>query len=434
MESARKARLIRQIWLTAISLSVVAIAIFVLSLNFAQTNSNAGASCAPTATPVTGAQGLTGLSAYDLWISSGNTGTKDEFLKSLVGERGPRGYTGSNGVSNEIGYTPSPGASGAPGADGTPGEAGEPGPSAYQLWLDAGNVGTPEEFLVSLVGTAGVDGAAGSDGVNGLDGLSAYELWLSNGNYGDLSVFLSSLVGAPGAPGQDGTDGSDGEDGPDGAAGLSAFEIWKSNGNVGTEQDFIDSLKGAPGICTAGDQGDSAYEVWLAQGNTGTEQDFLDSLRGASGSGGLPYNGSFYDTTTQTNASSTNLMRYNTTDPWTVGVRVNSTFKSRIYLDHPGIYNVQFSTQFAKTDSGTDFINIWLRKNGSDVPMTNTQLRSWGNDDRQVAAWNFFVEASAGDYYEIAWRSNDKNISMLSTPANGYPGIPSVILTVTQVR
>ncbi len=428
MESTRKAKLVRQIWLTAVSLSIVAIVIFLLSLNFAQTNSNAGASCEPTATPVKGAQGLAGLSAYDLWIIEGNTGTKTDFLKSLIGARGPRGFTGSNGVTNEIGLDVKDGDSGAPGA---------PGASAYQLWLDAGNAGEPEDFLVSLIGTAGangVDGVSGVDGINGIDGLSAYELWLSNGNTGDTEAFLSSLVGAPGAPGHDGQDGADGADGADGVNGASAYEIWLNAGNTGTEQEFIDSLQGAPGTCTVGEQGLSAYEIWLAQGNTGSQQDFLDSLRGAAGSGGLPYNGSFHDTTTQKNLAQPNLMRYNTTDPWTVGIRINSTYKSRIYFDHPGVYDLQFSTQFAKTDSGTDFINIWLRRNGVDVPMSNTQIRSWGNDDRQVAAWNFFVEANAGDYYEIAWQSTDVNISMLSTTPNGFPGIPSVILTVDQVR
>jgi hypothetical protein len=428
METTRKAKFVRQIWLTAVSLALVAIVIFVLSLNFAQTNSNAGASCAPTATPVVGPKGLDGLSAYDLWVSAGNTGTKAEFLTSLVGKRGPRGYTGSNGVTTDAGFVPVAVDGGSAGESGAPGE---PGSSAYQLWLNAGNVGEPEDFLISLIGTAGangIDGAVGPAGIDGLNGLSAYELWLSNGNTGDTDAFLSSLVGAPGAPGQDGQNGADGTNG------LSAYEIWLSAGNAGTEEDFVDSLRGAPGICSVGDQGHSAYDIWLAQGNSGTEQDFLDSLKGAAGSGGLPYNGSFFDTTTQLNSSSTNLMRFNTTDPWTVGVRVNSSNNSRIYFDHPGVYNIQFSTQFAKTDSGTDFIDIWLRKNGMNVPMSNTQLRSWGNDDRQVAAWNFFVEAVSGDYYELAWHSNDKNITMLSTPSNGLPGIPSVILTVTQIR
>ena len=423
MATARKTQLVRQIWITGSSLVVVALLIFILSLTFGKSNSNSSSSCAPTATPVAGKDGLDGLSAYDLWVASGNTGTKDDFLKSLIGARGPRGYTGSNGVTNSSGLPAVP----VTGPSGQPGANGEAGQSAYQLWLNTGQTGTPEDFLASLTGT---------DGVQGLDGLSAYELWLSNGNDGGLTEFVDSLVGADGAPGQDGKDGAAGE------PGLSAYELWVANGNPGRSLDeFLASLKGAPGVCTVGDTGAtgaagaSAYEIWLAQGNTGTEQDFLNSLKGASGSGGLPYNGSFFDTTTQTNVAKPNLMRFNTTDPWTIGIRINSANKSRIVFDHPGVYNIQFSSQFAKTDSGTDYIEIWLRKNGQNVPMSNTELRSWGNDDRQVASWNFFVEATqAGDYYELAWQSADQNISILSTAANGTPGIPSVILTVTQVR
>jgi hypothetical protein len=39
-----------------------------------------------------------------------------------------------------------------------------------------------------------------------------------------------------------------------------------------------------------------------------------------------------------------------------------------------------------------------------------------------------------GDYYELMWQSGDANVSMLATADNGLPGIPSVILTVNQVR
>ena len=368
--------------LTSLSLAVVVIVILLLTWHFTPTGDSAGCtSPAPTATVTVVELGLDGLSAYDLWIAEGNTGTKQDFLDALVGVPGPSGYSGSNGISGADGK---PGRSGA---QGEVGETGKPGASAYQLWLDAGNSGTAEEFLNSLMAEDGVDGVAG------LNGLSAYELWLSIGNQGEVSDFIASLKGASGT------------DGLNGADGLSAYEIWVANGNEGkTEADFLASLKGNPGTCTV--VGD-----------------------------GLPYNASFFDTTTQNNSAKPNLMRFNTTDPWSAGIYVNSANKSRIVFEHPGVYNIQFSSQFTKTDSGTDFIDIWLRKNGSDVPMTNTELRSWGNDDRQVASWNFFVQVeNAGDYFELAWQSDDTNISMLSTPSNGKPGIPSVILTVTQVN
>lgn len=433
MTEAKKLTMKTRVLLSGLSVVVVVIVVILLTVKFTPTQSDAGdcATPSPTATVLVVNHGLDGLSAYDLWIASGNTGTKEQFLAALVGKPGPAGYSGSNGISGSDGRA---GRAGATGPDGAVGEQGDAGPSAYQLWLDAGNTGTSEEFLNSLLGTSG---EAGQNGVDGVDGLSAYDLWVAIGNVGEITDFLAALKGADGS---DGSNGVDGADGLNGANGLSAYEIWVANGNEGkTVEEYLESLRGAagtPGVCTVGDAGKSAYELWLAEGNEGTVADFLASLKGDPGTSGagLPFNASFSDNTSQANTSSPNLMRYNTADPWNNGIRIDGATKSRITFDHPGVYNIQFSTQFAKSDSGTDFIDIWLRRNGSDVAMSDTQLRSWGNDDRQVAAWNFFVEVrEPGEYYELAWQSSDTNISLLSTGANGKPGIPSVILTVTQV-
>ena len=66
---------------------------------------------------------------------------------------------------------------------------GEDGKSAYQIWLDAGNKGTEEEFLESL------KGYTPQKDVDYFDGKSAYEIWLANGNTGSESEFLESLKG-----------------------------------------------------------------------------------------------------------------------------------------------------------------------------------------------------------------------------------------------
>jgi len=80
-----------------------------------------------------------------------------------------------------------------PGADGQDGQDGADGLSAYEIWLNAGNTGTEQDFLASLAGTAGTDGT---------DGLSAYEIWLNAGNTGTEQDFLDSLKGEPGPPGE----------------------------------------------------------------------------------------------------------------------------------------------------------------------------------------------------------------------------------------
>lgn len=147
------------------------------------------------------------------------------------------------------------------------------------------------------------------------------------------------------------------------------------------------------------------------------------------------YYGSFYSTQDQTNAGATsvNKMTYNTTD-LSNGVSIVSD--SRVTIANAGIYNIQFSAQFDKTDSGDDVLDIWLCKNGSNVANTNTEMTLVGNNGKHVAAWNFFVNAAAGDYFELCWHSVDANVfinyvAAQSTPTR--PAIPSVILTVNKV-
>jgi hypothetical protein len=129
-------------------------------------------------------------------------------------------------------------------------------------------------------------------------------------------------------------------------------------------------------------------------------------------------------------------MSFNSTDI-TNGVSISgstSPFNTYIKTTNAGVYNIQFSAQVDKTDSGADEIVIWLRKNGIDLTDTATTLTLSGNNDKQVAAWNWFVSSAAGDYYQIIWISADTNIRLLAESISGtHPGIPSVILTANRV-
>ena len=202
------------------------------------------------------------------------------------------------------------------------------GKSAYEIWLDAGNEGTIQDFLASLKGEKGDPGEDGSAGETivgekgepGENGKSAYELWQDAGNEGTEADFLASLKGDPGQDGNDGingangengksayniwleagTDGEDGTDGLPGENGKSAYEIWQDAGNTGSEAEFLASLKGetgekgdpgqngTDGVNGAnGENGKSAYELWQDAGNEGSEADFLASLKGEKGDSGI---------------------------------------------------------------------------------------------------------------------------------------------------
>lgn len=166
-------------------------------------------------------------------------------------------------------------------------------------------------------------------------------------------------------------------------------------------------------------------------GMTGTQ-----GIQGVTGTGGvvaLYYSG--YDTTTQTNLGATfaNAMRINTTAE-SNGIFV--TQSSRVVITSSGTYNIQFSAQIDKTDSGNDEIEIWLSKNGVNVIDSGGIIELSGNNAENIAVWNYVMTFAANDYFELYWHSVDVNLRILSrgiqsNPAR--PAVPSLILTVTQV-
>lgn len=60
---------------------------------------------------------------------------------------------------------------------GDKGDTGDPGKSAYEVWLDEGNVGTEEDFLESLKGENGTDGRDAVDGQDGHTPVKGTDYW-----------------------------------------------------------------------------------------------------------------------------------------------------------------------------------------------------------------------------------------------------------------
>ena len=143
---------------------------------------------------------------------------------------------------------------------------------------------------------------------------------------------------------------------------------------------------------------------------------------------------SYFDTTTQTNpvANAVNLFTYNSVETEFQVTRGTPT--SKIYVNDTGIYNFQFSAQLDKTGGGKASIWIWPRINGVNVPDSATKIVIQGSTDEVVPAWNFLLVMKAGDYFELAWQSNDTDVIVLAeAAASNYPGIPSIILSVSWV-
>ncbi|MFM6842092.1 MAG: hypothetical protein ACKOVI_06750, partial [Candidatus Planktophila sp.] len=153
---------------------------------------------------------------------------------------------------------------------------------------------------------------------------------------------------------------------------------------------------------------------------------------GAAGApGGFGAYGAFYDTTTVT-------LTQNVATPIPLGVTQFASGVSiadgyKISISKTGKFNIAFSSQVIKEDNGDDVISIWLCKgtNGgacTNLPWTNTDMVFSGLNSRHVAAWNFFVDATAGEYFQLMISSAGTTLKtkILSAPAQSSPARPEI--------
>lgn len=167
----------------------------------------------------------------------------------------------------------------------------------------------------------------------------------------------------------------------------------------------------------------------------------LGSLFGPRGGKFLnnPY-GAFQDSTNQTAASTTVAypVTFNTTD-FTNGVTMVSGSRMTVAVD--GLWNIQFSIQFKNTTNDGQDVDIWFRKNGTNVPASNSRFhlparKGSGDPSHIIAALNFFINLGAGDYVEIMWRTENTGVSIEAfgtSTSPTRPAVPSAIATMTFV-
>jgi hypothetical protein len=176
------------------------------------------------------------------------------------------------------------------------------------------------------------------------------------------------------------------------------------------------------------------------QGVPGTNG--FNGQNGQNGINGLvPAYGSFRDTTTQQvdSVNTPKAMTFNQITPGLNGVTANGVsveFSSHIKVARTGTYNIQFSAQLTKTDSGNDIMDIWLRRNGVDVPISNSEITITASL-RQVATSNYIIDLAAGDYVEIMYSSADIATRILAiAPGTSptRPAGPSITVAITQVQ
>ena len=286
------------------------------------------------------------------------------------------GTTVRFGVTGPTGPT---GPTGATGATGPTGAVGATGPTG-------------------ATGLTGPTGPTGSQGIQGPTGPTG-------------STGLTGPTGPTGAQGVVGPTGSTGATGPTGPTG--------DTGLIGPT-----GPTGAQGI--VGPTGSIG-----PTGPTGST--------GATGAGGaLGYWGSFWDTTNQTAGAinTPQVITINTTDPASNGVSIASG--SQVTFSNAGVYSLTFSIQFTNTSTANGSTQVWLKKNGTNLPDTNSHYdvpdKQGSSFSSEILTVNFVLELAASDYIQVFWQTATTSVKLETLAASGgYPRTPSIIFTATQV-
>lgn len=188
---------------------------------------------------LSGAQGIQGLSAYQVAVQHGFEGTEDEWLISLKGEKGETGPKGDKGDTGEKGAT------GERGPQGLQGERGLQGPK--------GDTGSG----LNIKGELDSESQLPQEGVSGDAWLIAGNLYVFVGENGNVESNpkwsnVGSIQGPAGPQGPVGPKGEQGEPGPKGEPGA--------DGAPG-----IQGPKGDPG--EKGEKGDPGSDASVTKQN-----------------------------------------------------------------------------------------------------------------------------------------------------------------------
>lgn len=114
------------------------------------------------------------------------------------------------------------------------------------------------------------------------------------------------------------------------------------------------------------------------------------------------------------------------------GISVSDSF---ITVSQQGTYNLQFSLQVTSATQQLRTAYIWLRENAVNVPHSTGKISISETNSIQIATWNYFLQADAGDFYELMIQVNGTGVSLGAEGASGnYPETTSAILTMHQVN
>jgi len=145
-----------------------------------------------------------------------------------------------------------------------------------------------------------------------------------------------------------------------------------------------------------------------------------------------------FDNSTQSflnilNVQVMNITNYNNYDKWLINIANNNN----ITFEQTGNYMITISPEFYQSSGINKIITFWIRKNGVDVPWSNSRYTiSNGQYYASSIVYQVSIENTVTDNVQIMWYSDSTatqiiSISGLTLPTR--PSIPGVLLNIQKI-
>jgi len=105
----------------------------------------------------------------------------------------------------------------------------------------------------------------------------------------------------------------------------------------------------------------------------------------------------------------------------------------KIYTQESGDYFLQFSAMLTKTTANAGTADIWLRKNGTDIPNSNTRITLAGSSAEVTMTVGFILDLDAGDYIQFISSASATNTLISHSNAGVGPAVPGIIATLSLI-
>jgi|688.fasta_scaffold11230_6 hypothetical protein len=121
------------------------------------------------------------------------------------------------------------------------------------------------------------------------------------------------------------------------------------------------------------------------------------------------------------------------------GITISGPNNTDIVFAQSGLYNLQFSAQVTCGTPQAHLFYVWLCKNSTPVQDTCSVYTihgtHGGNNGHMIAALNFFIQAAAGENFQLCWTADDAAIKLetIAPPLATIPQSPAIILTIQKI-